>query len=1213
MTKSFSSGSYWPCFDRKQGVNRFKILIMMKLTGMMLFSALLTHASTFSQTVTLKSKSLALAEALKVVENQSGYIFFYKSEDIKGVKTGDVDIQNAHIQKALNVLLGGLPLRYKIEGKTVAIVKKATGQGRTARTFVQEEAVAVQADVTGKVVDGDGTPIVGASVHIKGTTRGTSSGPDGTFNISAARNETLVVSSIGFQATEIVLEEQFALGNIVLSAAANELDELVVVGYGTQRKASLTSAITTVKAEELERIAPSNLSNTLAGRAPGVTVTNTSGMSGASSSVRIRGSFAEPLYVIDGIVRDKASFDALEAGEVDQITFLKDGAAAAVYGTRAGNGVVVVTTRKGASQKPMFNLQSNYTFMAPTQTLLADLTTATDELIYQNRVSQFIWERGDQATPWVAPNGDEEFEYFRDKSYNANDIIWRNPFSHRQSISVNGGNDKITYYNLISYRGEQGSYQSLDHHKFNLRSNVSARISDAFTIDLNLSANQQNSKKFYWPFNTSANDDDFDVSDFYRVTFNWPKLYPFYVDADGNPTNDTDAFPLQAPVGTWSLWNVIDQVNGDRYINRKIRQVNPILSLNLKLDKVLDGLSTRFVGSYVAEDYLRKRYMTFQKNYSFASANPTGNRFIPAAPDESRVNIFNFSQTRPFMDYTMERKWEYQMNWFLNYMKTFNNNHTVDAMLALEQFESGLTNVEARAEDPLTDYDQMFLYPTDRNFRNANGMEALEARQAAIGRVNYNYANKYIAEFSFRYDGTTLFDSDKRWGFFPSVSAAWRLSEEEFFANVRNTVNDLRLRASYGSTGNYLDENGIPINQFTFRENYSTVTINPETGVQTPVPGSVFGNTYYNGLRYMTAPNPNVTWTVSKSYNVGLDFGFLNNRLTGNLDFFLRKESDILATRVMAVPDNYGRELAKENYAARSYRGGELTVAWSDRVNEVQYGITANLGFATNRWDVIDELASFGPGGNQHFRTRIGRPHEPIFGFQALDLVRTQEQLDQLNADGYTIFGRTPYLGMVMIEDIRGANFAEGADGKIDENDLQLLSLNKDPRFNYGLGLNGSWKGLSVSALFQGVFRYDRMISIQEGHGIRQHGGNARPYYPIWTDDVWTYENPNAKYPRPVGSNWLESGGSYTFENQVLSSSYWMRSGAYLRLRDLNVSYRLPQTLASRFKLDNVSVFANGTNLFVISPMTAFHDPEQKNYDSYPVMRTFSLGLDVKF
>lgn len=1212
--KYFDSGSRSPHSFNRKYINLIRASVMTILAFAMNMFA---YASTFSQTVTLKSGSVELVQALKSIEKQSGYLFFYKSEDVKGVRTGAINIRDADIRTALDILLDNLSLTYKIEGNTVAITKKsAPRRGDALKNAMGHSGLSPQSqiEVTGRIVADDGSPISGASVAVKGTSKGTSSGTDGVFRISVSVNDVLVISSIGYQSSEVSVKGSTDLGDIILAAESQELEELVVVGYGTQRKASLTSAITTVKAEELERIAPANLSNTLAGRAPGVTATTTSGLSGAPSSVRIRGSFAEPLYVIDGIVRDKASFDALEAGEVDQITFLKDGAAAAVYGTRAGNGVVVVTTRKGANQKPVFNLQSNYLFSQPTQTLLADLTTATDELVYQNRVSQFIWERGAQSTPWVAPNGEEEFEYFRTRSYNANDIIWRNPFSHRQAISVNGGSDKITYYNLISYRGEEGSYQSLNHHKFNLRSNVSAKVSDAFSIDLNLSASQQNSRKFYWPFNTSANDDDFDVSDFYRVTFNWPKLYPFYIDAEGNPTNSRDAFPLQAPVGTWSLWNVIDQVEGDRYINRKVREINPILSLNLKLDELLDGLSTRFVGSYVAGDYLRKRYMTFQKNYSFASLNPSGNRFIPAPPDESRVNIFNFSQTRPFMDYTVERDWEYQMNWFLNYMKTFNHNHTIDAMVAVEQFESGLTNVEARAEGPLTEYDQMFLYPTDRNFRNANGREALEARQAVLGRVNYNYANKYIAEFSFRYDGTTLFDSDKRWGFFPSISAAWRLSEEGFFTHIKHAVNDLRLRASYGSTGNYLDENGIPINQFTFRENYSTVTINPQTGVQTPVPGSIFGNTYYNGLRYMTAPNPNVTWTVSKSYNLGLDFGFLNNRLTGNFDVFLRKETDILATRIMAVPDNYGRELAKENYAARSYRGGELTVSWSDHINEVRYGVTANLGYAVNRWDVIDELASFGPGGNQHFRTRIGRPHDPIFGFRAQGLVRTQEQLDQLINDGYTVFGRQPYLGMILIEDVRGNNFSEGSDGKVDENDIQLLSLNKDPRFNYGFGMNASWKGLSISALLQGVFRYDRMISNQEGPGMRQHGGNARPYYPIWTgDNVWSYENPNAEYPRPVGSNWLESGGSYTFEGTVLSSSFWMRSGAYLRLRDLNISYRLPALWTSRFKLNNVSIFANGTNLFVISPMTEFHDPEQKNYDSYPVMKTFSLGLDVKF
>ena len=352
--------------------------------------------------------------------------------------------------------------------------------------------------------------------------------------------------------------------------------------------------------------------------------------------------------MIDGIVRDKAAFDALEANEVDQMSFLKDAGAAAVYGTRAGNGVVIVTTKKGSVQKPEFNIQSNVALGQTTMTPLADLTTAVDELVYQNRVAEF------QGLP--IPNGDEEFAYFENRNYNANDIIWRNPISHRQSISVSGGSDKITYYNLLSFRNENGSYQSLDHQKFNLRSNVSANITDAFSIDLNISANQQNSNRFFWPFSTSAEDDDFDVSDFYRVTFNWPKMYPFYLTEDGTPSNTATPYPVQTPMGSWQAWNVIDQVVGDRYIDRKVRQINPILSLNLKLDKLVPGLSTKFVGSYIAEDYLRKRYMSFQKNYTFTSLDPDGNPFIPAPPSEDRTNIFTFSQQQPFMDYATERK-----------------------------------------------------------------------------------------------------------------------------------------------------------------------------------------------------------------------------------------------------------------------------------------------------------------------------------------------------------------------------------------------------------------------------------------------------------------------------------------------------------------------------------------------------------------------------
>ncbi|AIM37092.1 collagen-binding protein [Sphingobacterium sp. ML3W] len=1059
------------------------------------------------------------------------------------------------------------------------------------------------ASVNGVVRDASNHPITGATVSIENLTskfkQVNTTNDDGMFSferIPEGQGYVITISYVGFKTKvlnnyNIDSKDKVAI-TVALDQEQESLEEVVIVGYGKQRKANITGSVASVNADQLKNIAPSNLSNTLAGRAAGINVTNTSGMAGASSSLRIRGSFAEPLYVIDGIVRDKAAFDALEANEVDQMSFLKDAATAAVYGTRAGNGVVVVTTKKGSAQEPVFNVQSNYTFGAPTQTLLADITTAADELTYQNRVSQFNWENGDRSKPWVAPNGQTEFDYFKDKDYSVNDVIWRNPFSHRQSISVAGGGDRITYYNLVSYRKENGSYQSLDHEKFNLRSNVSAKISDDFTIDVNISANQTNSKRFYWPFSTAAEDDDFDVSDFYRVTFNWPKMYPFYLNADGSPSNSRTDFPVQTPMGSWQAWNVIDQVMGDRYIDRKVRQVNPIMTLNYKLDKLVEGLSTKVVGSYLAQDYMRKRFMTFQKNYTFTSLNPDGNRFIPAPPSEDKVNIFTFSQAQPFMDYSPEREWEYQVNWFLNYNLKFNK-HTIDALLVYEQFKAGGTYVNSRAENPIVSLDQMFIYPTDRNFRSTNAYESINSRRGIIGRANYNYSDKYIAEFSFRYDGSPLFPGDKRWGLFPSVSAAWRVSEEGFFSNIKNTFSDLKLRASYGTTGNDLNVNAERIGQFLYQEKYR------------PSGGYMFGDRYYNGVAYGATPTQNLTWTTSKSVNIGVDFGFINNKLTGSLDVFNRKETDILGPRSLTVPDNYGRELAPENYAARSYKGGEISLNWNDRIGEVSYGLTANMGYAKDRWDIYDEEPSYGPDGTQNFRTRIGRPENRIIGLEAVDLVRTQQQLDELKDQGFKTYGRDPYLGMIMYKDIRGANYSDTPDGKIDDNDMMLLSENNTPRINYGFGLNANWKGFSVSALLQGVLAYDRIISNQEGGGMRQHGGAFRPYYPIWAGDVWTSENEDAQYPRVVGSNWAEAGTG--------TSSFWIRNGAYLRLRDLNISYGLPKSVSDAMKIKSVNVFFNGTNLFVLSPMKEFHDPEQKMYDSYPVMKTFTLGLDIKF
>ncbi len=1035
-------------------------------------------------------------------------------------------------------------------------------------------------EVRGRVLDEAQGPIPAATVTVLRAQNATQTNTDGRFVLKNVKSgDSIRIAYMGYL-TQIVAVKTDLL--IVLKEAKNDLDEVVVLGYGSQKKANITGAVSSINMSKVDNVPVTNLSNALAGRAAGVTVTNTSGLAGAASNIRIRGSFGSPLIVIDGIIKTKADFDALDANEIDQMTVLKDAATASVYGSQAGNGVVVVTTKKGSNQAPVFNFQTSFTTARPTQTLLADLTTAADELTYQNRVAGF---KGDPL-----PNGQREFDYFKDKNYNVNDWIWQNPLTQKYLFSVNGGSDKITYYTQASYTGENGSYKNLDYGKFNLRSNITAKLSEAISVNLNVSAAQQNHDRFYWPF---SGDDDYNVSDFYRVTFNWPKLYPFYTEKDGTPANNVTDFPVQTPMGSWQAWNVIDQVVGDRYINTTRRQLNSILTMDIKLDRFIKGLSAKMVGNYEGNDYLRKWYMTFQKNYAFISKDPGGNRFIPGAPDPNRTNTFNFSQPLPFLRYQTENGWKYQLNAYLAYNRTFGK-HNVNALAVWEQTERHAYNVTSKASSPLTSIDQMFVYSNDEAHRTGSGFEGLDASKAWVGKFNYNFDDRYLLDFAFRYDGSTLFSEENRWGFFPSVSLAWRLSQESFFKNSVSWVDDLKFRISHGTTGNLLDINSNPLPAFTYTSTY----VNS---------GSyMFGDNLYTTIAPGAIPIPNVTWATIENSNIGVDFEILDRRLSGSFEVFRNKMKNILGPRTVTLPDSYGQTLAAENYAQRSFRGSELTLNWKSTIGkEVSFGVYGNVGYAKDQWDILDQGADYLEGGSRAWQSAIGQPANRLFGFKAKGIVRTQAELDQLISSGYKTYGRTPYLGAIIYEDVRGDNFTPGPDGKIDGNDIQLLSNNNKPRINFGLGFNVGWKGFTLDTHFQGVGGYDRMISNQEGGGMRQHGGSFRSYYPIWAGDVWTPENPEGKYPRVTGSNWAESGTD--------NSSFWIRNGAYLRLRNVNLAYNLPKNWLNSVKLSSAQIFFNGTNLLTLSDMKEFQDPEQEIYDSFPVMKTFTLGLNIKF
>ena len=1158
---------------------------IMKVTLILCFLAIqLSAASVYSQYVSLNlsMKNTTVGAVINSIKSQTGYEFSYDADLLdKVIGTVSVDMKNEQIETILNKIFGGTDINFRVLNNRI-FLKEEPGKLKNLSVVNQQQS---QKTVKGTVVDAANIPVIGANVFVKGTTHGTITDMDGNFTLTnVAENSTLVISYIGF------LEKNVEVGNktsfdIVLLEDSKKLEEVVIVGYGTQKKVNLTGSITAVNASELSGISTSNLSNTLAGRAPGVNITGNSGLMGASSNIRIRGGFGEPLFVIDGIVRDKDAFDALEVNEIDQLSFLKDAATASIYGSQAGNGVVLVTTKGGTQQKPMFNYQGSYTFMTPTQELFSDMFTATDELIYQNRVAQY--------QGLATPNGEKEFEYFKDKNYNVNDYIWQTPWNQKHSVSVSGGNEKVTYYALGSYIGEEGSYKNLENDKFNLRSNVTAKITDQIKMNFNLAANQQNQQRFYWPF---SDDDEQTIGDLYRCTFNWPKTYPFYLNADGSPANNVTDYPVQTPMGSWQAWNVVDQVVGDRYIKTRKREVNAILSFDIDLGKFIPGLTTKLVGNYIGNDYMRKKYLTYQHNYVWAAANSDQNRFIPAAPDPNKMNTFTFSQNQEFLSYNVHSLWSEQLNWFLNYNHSFGK-HDVSGTLVWEQQANGGEKVYAKGESPLTNYDQMFVYSTDAERRWGDAWEVTNGRLSWIGRFNYTYDQKYIAEFSFRYDGNTLFPKEKRWGFFPSFSGAWRISNESFMENTSNWLDNLKIRASYGTTGNDLNVNNKEIEPFSYMNVY-------QSGYS-----YIWGDNLNLGIEPGATPNPYLTWATSATYNVGFDFGVLNNRLSGSFDAFYKTEKDILGSRIVTIPDTYGQSLAPENYAERSWRGVEFNAMWRDKAfgGQLDYSIYGNVGFSKDQWDVLDQTALYSPGGNLEEFSAIGKPLNRLSGLKTLGIVRTQEQLDELLAKGFKQYGRNPYLGGLYFEDVRGDGYSPGPDGKIDGNDVQLLSDNAAPRINYGFGTNLSWKGFTMDIHFQGVGLYDRMISnLGEGMGgIRQYGGTVRPYYPIWTDDVWTPENPNAKYPRVIGKSWYESGTG--------AQSFWIRNGAYLRLKNLNVGYNLPKSWISFLNLESAQLFVNGTNLFVISAMTEFHDPEQDCYDSYPLMKSFTFGVDIKF
>ncbi|MFV0506551.1 MAG: TonB-dependent receptor [Bacteroidales bacterium] len=1149
------------------------IPVVLRITVLLLFcmisNAGASEVYSQSASISLSLQNSTVENVLNAIEEKTEYYFLYNSKLINVDRKVDVDVTNESVEAVLKTLFKASGVKYKFEGKQIILIN--AGNSFSETQFSQQE----QKKVSGVVKDANGEPVAGASVLIKGTTKGIITDIDGKFEITDVKpTDVLLFSFMGMKSVEETIGSR-GLINVTMTSDVVGLEEVVAIGYGVQKKSTLTGAASSVKTKELEEISTAALSNTMAGRASGITVVNNSGFAGASSSVRIRGSNSEPLYVIDNIVSGKTAFDALDPNEVEEISFLKDAATAAIYGMKAADGVVLVKTKGGhKNQKAQFSYKGSFSMQEATYNY--NDYTALDEVTYRND-HESTWGRDPYYTT-------EEVAYIRDNgiNYDLYDIIWKNPGQQQHTLSATGGSDKVTYYFMAGYHKSSGSYENTDYQKFNFRSNVTADLTSSLKLNVNISANQRESNRFYWPYDGG---ESVTVQDFYRATFNVSRIYPWYVSPDGTPLNERaeDAIPT---VGSGWGFHPGEIISSNAYRKMIYRTANITARLDWDLKWATKGLSTSFMANYVADDNIQKQLRLHQTYYKPA-IDPNNKVAIDGSvPISDWVEMtHNLDQNRgENIAENANISHNYQLNWFLNYDRTFGL-HKVSAMGVYEQrgyYGYGLNGTAYKLLS--SDLDQMFATSSDAADRDFGGSESESAYISFIGRFNYTYAERYIAEFSFRDDGNYRFPRNTRWGFFPSVSAAWRISEEGFMDRL-TWLSNLKLRGSFGTSGNDLKHDGGAIGAFMYENSYVS------SG------GYVFGNTYYNGIAMGAIPNTNITWAKTRTWNVGLDFGFFNNKINGEIDYFYRFNYDLLGSRIRTIPTTWGGSAPAENYIETDIRGIEFSLRYNNNIGEFRYELGANFGYAKDKVLKIDETE-----GLEEWRSQIGKPRNRLEGYISKGIIRDQATIDAL-PDDFTQFGRKPMLGTILFEDIRGANYSEGPDGKIDANDKTFLSDNGTPRINYGFFMNFKWRNISLDALFQGVGAYDRMVATKGGSGgVFQL--KERPYFGLWTDH-WTEENTNADFPRIMGWGYEEAGH--------VASSFWMKNGAYLRLKNLNLAYDLPSAWVSHLGLGRIQFFLNASNLFTISELKRIMDPEQAALDSYPVMKTYSAGLNVTF
>ncbi len=1097
------------------------------------------------------STAKTLNDLFKEIEKQTGYHFVYSKEDVNKDAKLSSNVKNGKLSNVLKDALTPLGLSFYFSENYISISSGRSATGNNQQS-ISGTSQSLPIDVSGTIVDELNEPIIGASVAEDGTTNGTLTDMDGNFSLKVASDSKLRVTYVGYTPQTIPVNGKNSF-HIILVEDQKILDEVVVVGYGVQKKATLTGAVASINGDELAKVSQPSLKASMLGKVSGIRFQQTNGEPGNDGGTfDIRG-YGDPLTIIDGVERP---FSQIDPNEIESVTVLKD-ASASVYGFKGANGVIIVKTKQGAGGKPRINYSYNIGLQAPVKNL--EMMDAYEYAYYRNEALM--------NTGQPAKYSDEELEKYRTGSDPINypttdwyDATVRSVATKQQhNLNISGGSEQIKYFFSFGYLTQDGilkSSQSYD--RYNFRSNITTKITDKLTAEVGLGGRLEDRKYPYY-----LGDEGIKV--FTAIKSNAPNV-PIYANNNNKYYFNSDNNELN-PVA------MLDR-DATGHKDKRNMEFNSQIALSYQITK---GLTAK---AFAAFDYTEERRDELKKEFSQYTYDQANDKYNSL----TRVAVGELLKTsHPYYKTTQQ--------YSLNYLNTFNSVHNVSGLFLFEWKEVNDDELSGKRLYSLTTAIPE-LNQGDIDGQEATGNSKEEKYGGFVGRFNYDYLGKYLAEFSFRYDGSSKTSPDHRWGFFPAVSGGWRLSEEPFIKEAIPFMDNFKIRGSWGKVG---DDSGLGASQFI-------------SGWLFPRGSYIFGGSGSSaiitpGIQEANLANRDIFWYKVQTTNIGFDASFWNNKLSLEFDYFYRKTTGKYAKRELSLPSTAGFPLPQENLNSDDNRGFELVVGTNQKINDFQFQIKGNVSYSRAKDLYMEQGYALNKYLYYKDANKTGYPYRYkniTWGYEAIGQFQSYDEIyNSPVQDGKANSSLRP--GDIKYQDIN-------TDGVIDEKDEKIIGKGAFPDINFGLSLNGTWRNFDFDILFQGACNYTQMVNAYKNPFRGPGEGNG---FKMWTDR-WhkaDYNDPN--------SEWIPgkfpSLRTATNDNNSRNSTFWATDAYYIRLKSIEIGYTIPKSILSKVGVQNVRVYVNAYNPLTITNVK-YTDPEAvEGWMSfyYPQLKVYSFGINI--